>query len=239
MSRIAARTSPRRTFGPRCGCACASPNSSATHGGGPGRPRRPRGPSPPLQSPAQPLRCCPQRCSMCRLNCRPKSSVPMVVLPCGRCPRSTLRRPFTIYRDRTSDCRRVQEVRCRFCPFEGVATTTNVRNTRSTGYSVPPRPSQLVAAAGEVGALGGVVGEGEGGLVGGAGLVGAVEATEELGASGVPEVVRREVEAVDLGEADGGAVELGEGHGAVEGDDGRGSDREQLAVQRGDLGPVG
>ncbi len=102
-----------------------------------------------------------------------------------------------------------------------------------------PTTSELGAAAGEVRGLGGVVDEGEGGVVRRPGVVGATEAAQQLGTGDVPGVVALEGEPVDGGQADGGAVELGDRDGAVELDDGRGGERRELGVQRGDLGPVG
>src|SRR5215218_3390063 len=98
---------------------------------------------------------------------------------------------------------------------------------------------QLVAAAIQVRGFGGVVDEGEGGVVRRPGGVGAAEAAQQLGAGDVPGVVAVEGEPVDGGQADGGAVKLGDGDGAVQLDDGRGGERRELGVQRGDLGPVG
>src|SRR3954452_6241493 len=60
-----------------------------------------------------------------------------------------------------------------------------------------PADDQLSALAGEVGALSGVVGGRDGGVVRRRGISAAAEPTEQLGPGGVPGVVRRERQLVD------------------------------------------
>src|SRR5690606_41945781 len=80
---------------------------------------------------------------------------------------------------------------------------------------------------------------GEGGGVGLIGLRGAAQAVQQVGADRVEQVVAVQVQRVDQGEGRGGAVYLGDGHGAVEGGDRAAVEGRQLAVEGEDLAPVG
>src|SRR5579862_6025497 len=84
--------------------------------------------------------------------------------------------------------------------------------------------------------------EGEGPFEKGTGVGGAAAAELELGAGGRVEGVGREavaaLDGVEGFEAAVGAVALGEGDRAVEGDDGRRADPEQRVVERDDPRPV-
>ena len=98
--------------------------------------------------------------------------------------------------------------------------------------------SQLAAFPAQVGALGGVLGGGDGGVVCLLRLGAAAEPAEHVGAGGVPCVVARQGQPVDEREGDFRAVQLGDRDGAVERDDRRRVEPGQLVVERDDLGPV-
>ena len=89
------------------------------------------------------------------------------------------------------------------------------------------RPGQLVAAAGEVGGLGGVPGQVDGSVVRCPRLLRSAQPSQEVGPGGVVGVVGRQPvgEAVDRGQRHLGAVEFGDGDGAVQGTTGDGSTR--------------
>src|ERR1700744_1300235 len=83
---------------------------------------------------------------------------------------------------------------------------------------------------------------GDGGVVGGCRFFGPAEATEEVGAGGVEQVISGQValvQRVELVEGGGGACDLGQGDAAVEGDDRGGGDGQELVVEGEDLAPVG
>jgi len=74
-------------------------------------------------------------------------------------------------------------------------------------------------------------------LVGGRGVAVAAQSPEQVRAGRVERVVAREVELVHQRQCGGGTVQLADGDGAVEGDDRRGRDREQLVIEGDDLRP--
>src|SRR5512139_2624517 len=88
-----------------------------------------------------------------------------------------------------------------------------------TAVAGPDRLDQLASFPVQVGALGGVAGGGDGGVVGLLRLGAAAESAEQVGAGGVPCVVARERQPVDQGEGDFRAVQLGDRDRAVERDD--------------------
>ena len=94
---------------------------------------------------------------------------------------------------------------------------------------VPGKPSGRVAR------------EGDRPVVGRARLDATVHPAQQLGTRGVERVVpvERVPEGVERGQCDVGAVDLGDRDGAVEGDDGRAVEADELVVEGDDLRPVG
>ena len=98
---------------------------------------------------------------------------------------------------------------------------------------------QLAALPAQVRALGRVLGGGDCGVVRLLRLDGPAEPAEHVGACDVPRVVARQRQSVDQAEADLRTVQLCNCDRAVEGDDRRRVESDQLVVQRDNLRPVG
>src|SRR5581483_634259 len=99
--------------------------------------------------------------------------------------------------------------------------------------------TELGQAGGQELALGGVLGSVQGGLILACRFRVAAEAAQQVGADGVEQVVAVQVQFVDQVERAARAVDLGDRDRAVQRDDWGGRVREQLVVEREDLGPVG
>src|SRR5450755_3620388 len=100
---------------------------------------------------------------------------------------------------------------------------------------------QLVAAACQVGGLGGVACQLDGFAVGRARLLTAAEPAQQLGAGRMVGVIAGQLvlKTVDGRQCHLRAVELGDRDGPVEGDDRRGVEADELVVEGDDLRPVG
>ena len=100
---------------------------------------------------------------------------------------------------------------------------------------------QLVAAAGQVGGLGGVARQLDGFVVRRARLLAAAQPAQQVGAGRMVGVIAGQLvlETVDGRQCHLRAVELGDRDGPVEGDDRRGVEADELVVEGDDLRPVG
>src|SRR5258707_9971 len=98
---------------------------------------------------------------------------------------------------------------------------------------------EFSAVGQEGGALGGVVGSIDRRVVCRQCVGVAAQASQQVGADGVVQVVAVEVQRVEEGERGFGSVDLGHGDRTVEGDDRGGVVGQQLVVELHDLRPVG
>src|SRR5687768_7888849 len=112
---------------------------------------------------------------------------------------------------------------------------------RSSRRCAPWRSlSQLVAAAGQVGSLGGVARQLDGFVVRGARLLTTAQPAQQVGAGRVIGVIAGQLvlETVDGCQCHLRTVELGDRDGSVEDDDRGGVEADELVVERDDLRPA-
>ena len=119
---------------------------------------------------------------------------------------------------------------------------TTVGSRRPSGFDRDSRALlQLVAAACQVGGLGGVARQLNGFVVRRARLKTAAQPAQQIGAGRMVGVIAGQLvlKTVDGRQSHLRAVELGDRDGPVEGDDRRGVDADELVVEGDDLRPVG